>query len=121
MQTHFNAVLMLVILTAADVVADDVVCANGTATGERIVFAKRPARCSSDNIATNHNCDSGSTGGRDGISVNGGSKVYITSGLLIAKGTTVYMGLGGMKVNTNPSSSTWSVNHHITLPPSFIH
>lgn len=110
MQTHSIAVLMLVILTAADAVADDVICANGTATRQRITFAKRPARCSSgDNISAIPNCDAGSDGGRGGITVNGGSKVYIASGLLIAKGTTVYLGSGGMKVNTNPSSSTWSV------------
>lgn len=115
MQTHSIAVLMLVILTAAEVVADDVICANGTATGQRITFAKRPARCSSsgDKISASPNCDAGSDGGRGGITVNGGSKVYIASGLLIAKGTTVYLGSGGMKVNTNPSSSTWSVINHI--------
>lgn len=107
---------MLVSTPSPDAVADAAMCANGTAMGKRIAFATRPQCSKSENdddkTQSKNNCDVGSDdsngGGRGGITVNGGSKVYIASGLLITKGTIFYVGSGGMNVNTK----TWSVLYH---------
>lgn len=119
MKTLHRLVLLGVLVatvTQTGAAAAQVTCADGSAPGNRITFARKNDKtCSGEKSMK---CDS--TGGADqpqgfgAIKVDGSSKTYIASSLTITEGMVFYIGTEGIEAEPMPQASTWFVDARST-------